>query len=132
MGIAVHTATTTGVKRQSADLAAGVRQDATGLFGTTVLLSDMASDVTLSKSLIFTMLFQVIPFVAGGFLYIGAVAVLPTYVFDEPAYLSHLLTVYYLFTPNPVLIGLSTGVLNHLCRLVSWRRVEAPNRLSVK
>ncbi|KAH9481240.1 Zinc transporter zipt-7.2 [Psilocybe cubensis] len=39
----------------------GVRQDATGLLGTTLQLSDL-----------------VIPFVAGGFLYIGAVAVLPT------------------------------------------------------
>ncbi|KAF5359170.1 hypothetical protein D9756_003514 [Leucocoprinus leucothites] len=45
----------------SINLAAGIRQDASGLLGTTVLLSDL-----------------VIPFVAGGFLYIGAVAVLPT------------------------------------------------------
>ncbi|KAJ6624026.1 Zinc/iron permease [Mycena sp. CBHHK59/15] len=63
IGIAVHTATAgddVGA-HASADLAAGVRQDADGLLGTTVQLSDM-----------------VIPFVAGGFLYIGAVAVLPT------------------------------------------------------
>nr|GAT48736.1 Zinc/iron permease [Mycena chlorophos] len=45
------------------DLAAAVRQEASGLLGTTTQLSDL-----------------VIPFVAGGFLYIGAVAVLPTWV----------------------------------------------------
>ncbi|KAJ7679016.1 Zinc/iron permease [Mycena polygramma] len=62
IGIAVHTATAgEGAGRHSADLAAGVRQTASGLLGTTVQLSDL-----------------VIPFVAGGFLYIGAVAVLPT------------------------------------------------------
>ncbi|KAF8239607.1 Zinc/iron permease [Tricholoma matsutake] len=64
IGIAVHTATSTGVRKQSANLAAGVRQDAPGLLGTTTQLSDLATIV--------------IPFVAGGFLYIGAVAVLPT------------------------------------------------------
>ncbi|KAJ7761995.1 ZIP-like iron-zinc transporter [Mycena maculata] len=62
IGIAVHTATASEeTGRHAADLAAGVRQDASGLLGTTVQLSDL-----------------VIPFVAGGFLYIGAVAVLPT------------------------------------------------------
>ncbi|KAJ7745764.1 ZIP-like iron-zinc transporter [Mycena metata] len=62
IGIAVHTATATeDGGHRSVDLAAGVRQDASGLLGTTVQLSDL-----------------VIPFVAGGFLYIGAVAVLPT------------------------------------------------------
>ncbi|KAJ6520929.1 ZIP-like iron-zinc transporter [Mycena vulgaris] len=62
IGIAVHTATANeDGSHRSADLAAGVRQDAHGLLGTTVQLSDL-----------------VIPAVAGGFLYIGAVAVLPT------------------------------------------------------
>ncbi|TFK36635.1 ZIP-like iron-zinc transporter [Crucibulum laeve] len=61
IGIAVHNATAIDAEQQSKDLAGGVRQDATGLLGTTVQLSDL-----------------VIPFVAGGFLYIGAVAVLPT------------------------------------------------------
>jgi len=61
IGIGVHTATSTGIGKQSADLAAGVRQDGPGLLGTTIQFSDL-----------------VIPFVAGGFLYIGAVAVLPT------------------------------------------------------
>ncbi|KAJ6513005.1 ZIP-like iron-zinc transporter [Mycena sanguinolenta] len=61
MGIAVHTATASDAGRYSPDLAAGVRQDANGILGTTAELSDL-----------------VIPFVAGGFLYIGAVAVLPT------------------------------------------------------
>ncbi|KAF7327935.1 ZIP-like iron-zinc transporter [Mycena kentingensis (nom. inval.)] len=62
IGIAVHNAT---ADRQTTsrlhNLAAGVRQDASGLLGTTTQLADL-----------------VIPFVAGGFLYIGAVAVLPT------------------------------------------------------
>jgi len=61
IGIAIHNATSADSAPVSADLAAGVRQDAAGLLGTTVQLSDL-----------------VIPFVAGGFLYIGAVAVLPT------------------------------------------------------
>ncbi|KAF7771586.1 hypothetical protein Agabi119p4_5897 [Agaricus bisporus var. burnettii] len=61
IGIAVHNAASAGGGSMTIDLAAGVRQDATGLLGTTVQLSDL-----------------VIPFVAGGFLYIGAVAVLPT------------------------------------------------------
>ncbi|KAG6919179.1 hypothetical protein DXG01_008477 [Tephrocybe rancida] len=61
IGIAVHTATASDATPESINLAAGVRQDATGLLGTTAQWSDL-----------------VIPFVAGGFLYIGAVAVLPT------------------------------------------------------
>jgi len=61
IGIAVHTVTATTNESHVSDLAAGVRQDATGLLGTTLQISDL-----------------VIPFVAGGFLYIGAVAVLPT------------------------------------------------------
>ncbi|KAG6840580.1 hypothetical protein C0991_005720 [Blastosporella zonata] len=61
IGIAVHTATASDATSESINLAAGVRQDATGLLGTTTQWSDL-----------------VIPFVAGGFLYIGAVAVLPT------------------------------------------------------
>ncbi|KAF7312476.1 Zinc/iron permease [Mycena indigotica] len=48
------------------DLAAAVRQDANGLLGTTTQLADL-----------------VIPFVAGGFLYIGAVAVLPTLLVES-------------------------------------------------
>ncbi|KAL1740209.1 ZIP zinc transporter-domain-containing protein, partial [Schizophyllum fasciatum] len=62
MGIGIHRATAaTGAADEAVDLAAAIRQDAPGLLGTTVMLGDM-----------------VIPFVAGGFLYIGAVAVLPT------------------------------------------------------
>ncbi|KIM40610.1 hypothetical protein M413DRAFT_19216 [Hebeloma cylindrosporum] len=61
IGIAVHNATATNAVSDLADLAGGVRQNASGLLGTTLQLSDL-----------------VIPFVAGGFLYIGAVAVLPT------------------------------------------------------
>lgn len=72
-----------------ADLAGGVRQNATGLLGTTLQLSDLVSQLPHCGGAIiwsrYTMLTchlatlsQVIPFVAGGFLYIGAVAVLPT------------------------------------------------------
>ncbi|KAI0303697.1 Zinc/iron permease [Multifurca ochricompacta] len=62
MGIAIHNLSSSGlVEDVSTDLAAAVRQTARGLLGTTVQLADL-----------------VIPFVAGGFLYIGAVAVLPT------------------------------------------------------
>jgi zinc transporter 7 len=61
IGIAVHNVSSTGTPHTSRNLASGVRQDANGILGTTAILSDM-----------------VIPFVAGGFLYIGAVAVLPT------------------------------------------------------
>ncbi|KIJ66953.1 hypothetical protein HYDPIDRAFT_108919 [Hydnomerulius pinastri MD-312] len=61
MGIAIHNLSASGAEPVSVDLAAGVRQDASGLLGTTVQFADL-----------------VIPFVAGGFMYIGAVAVLPT------------------------------------------------------
>ncbi|KAK0236099.1 ZIP-like iron-zinc transporter [Armillaria nabsnona] len=62
IGIAVHSATSsTDSASFKLDLGAGVRQNATGLLGTTLMIADL-----------------VIPFVAGGFLYIGAVAVLPT------------------------------------------------------
>ncbi|KAF5340915.1 hypothetical protein D9758_012181 [Tetrapyrgos nigripes] len=67
IGIAVHNATSsTEEKVKGLDLSAGIRQDANGLLGTTLLLADL-----------------VIPFVAGGFLYIGAVAVLPTLLADS-------------------------------------------------
>ncbi|KAG1898373.1 ZIP-like iron-zinc transporter [Suillus fuscotomentosus] len=61
MGIAIHNLSASGTMTESLDLAAGVRQDASGILGTTVQPADL-----------------VIPFVAGGFMYIGAVAVLPT------------------------------------------------------
>jgi len=43
IGIAVHNATATGAELSSIDLAAGVRQDASGLLGTTLQLSDLVS-----------------------------------------------------------------------------------------
>ncbi|KAI0084036.1 ZIP zinc transporter-domain-containing protein [Irpex rosettiformis] len=62
MGIAIHNLSSSdGVTSGATDLADAVRQSAGGLLGTTVQLADL-----------------VIPFVAGGFMYIGAVAVLPT------------------------------------------------------
>ncbi|ESK93962.1 zip zinc transporter [Moniliophthora roreri MCA 2997] len=51
----------TATSNDSMDFAAALRQDASGILGTTLLVADL-----------------IIPFVAGGFLYIGAVAVLPT------------------------------------------------------
>ncbi|KAI5116655.1 hypothetical protein M0805_004917 [Coniferiporia weirii] len=65
MGIAIHNLSAPGADGHAAsssvDFATAVRQDARGLLNTTVQLADL-----------------VIPFVAGGFMYIGAVAVLPT------------------------------------------------------
>ncbi|OSD06422.1 Zinc/iron permease [Trametes coccinea BRFM310] len=62
MGIGIRNLSATAdVENHASDLAAAIRQTAAGLLGTTVQLADL-----------------VIPFVAGGFMYIGAVAVLPT------------------------------------------------------
>jgi hypothetical protein len=82
MGIAIHNlSATTHAEDVSLDLAAAVRQNAAGLLGTTVQLADLvrALKSVLTKIQIVMTWWQVIPFVAGGFLYIGAVAVLPTY-----------------------------------------------------
>ncbi|KAI0073453.1 ZIP-like iron-zinc transporter [Panus rudis PR-1116 ss-1] len=62
MGIGVHNlSVSTDPQGDASDLTAAIRQAASGLLGTSVQLADL-----------------VIPFVAGGFMYIGAVAVLPT------------------------------------------------------
>jgi len=61
MGIAIHEATSTGAHSNSMDLAAAIRGQGAGLMGTSAQPADL-----------------VIPFVAGGFLYIGAVSVVPT------------------------------------------------------
>ena len=45
IGIAVHKAAATGSEKQLIDLAAGVRQDATGLLGTTAQLADLVSSL---------------------------------------------------------------------------------------
>ena len=47
IGIAVHTVTATTTESQVSDLAAGVRQDATGLLGTTLQISDLVSCLSL-------------------------------------------------------------------------------------
>jgi zinc transporter 7 len=79
MGIAIHNLSTTDAEIESLDLTAGVRQSASGLLGTTVQLSDLVSRTWFLIEFDYRWCFvQVIPFVAGGFLYIGAVAVLPT------------------------------------------------------
>jgi len=49
IGIAVHTATASDVAPVSANLAAGVRQDATGLLGTTAQWSDLVSASPLCR-----------------------------------------------------------------------------------
>jgi len=61
MGIAIHNLSASEGADEVTDLTAAVKQSAAGILGTTVQLADL-----------------VIPFVAGGFMYIGAVAVLPT------------------------------------------------------
>ncbi|KIK99572.1 hypothetical protein PAXRUDRAFT_131749 [Paxillus rubicundulus Ve08.2h10] len=70
MGIAIHNlSASSGAEPVSVNLAAGVRQDASGILGTTAQFADLVR--------------KVIPFVAGGFLYIGAVAVLPTLLVES-------------------------------------------------
>ncbi|KAF9790863.1 Zinc/iron permease [Thelephora terrestris] len=62
MGIAIHNLSGSGEgATEQNDLVAALKGTAAGILGTTVKMADL-----------------VIPFVAGGFLYIGAVAVLPT------------------------------------------------------
>jgi len=62
MGIAIHNLSASGEgATEQSDLVAALKGTAAGILGTTVQMADL-----------------VIPFVAGGFLYIGAVAVLPT------------------------------------------------------
>ena len=81
---------------EAADYAAALRQTAAGILGTTVQMADLVRRPLGAQSLFLLLLLshrrhgadgvhaglQVIPFVAGGFMYIGAVAVLPTYVFS--------------------------------------------------
>ncbi|CCM03098.1 uncharacterized protein FIBRA_05218 [Fibroporia radiculosa] len=66
MGIGIHNLSASGTEAEATDLVAAIRQTAAGILGTTVQLADL-----------------VIPFVAGGFMYIGAVAVLPTLLEDS-------------------------------------------------
>lgn len=87
MGIGIRNLSAmSGLDEEAMDLAAAVRQTAAGLLGTTVQLADLVSGCIVwwwRRWLIVCNVpryVQVIPFVAGGFMYIGAVAVLPTYV----------------------------------------------------
>ncbi|KAJ4477374.1 Zinc/iron permease, partial [Lentinula aciculospora] len=67
IGIAVRNATASLEDNiRTVDFASAIRQDASGLLGTTLQIADL-----------------VIPFVAGGFLYIASVAVLPTLLADS-------------------------------------------------
>ncbi|CAL1716259.1 unnamed protein product [Somion occarium] len=67
MGIGIHNLSSSGdASSEASDLTAAIRQAASGILGTTVQSADL-----------------VIPFVAGGFMYIGAVAVLPTLLEDS-------------------------------------------------
>ena len=79
MGIAIHnlSASGEGVTEES-DLVAALKGTAAGILGTTAQMADMVRTTHLHVCLFDQV--QVIPFVAGGFLYIGAVAVLPTCV----------------------------------------------------
>ena len=86
MGIGIRNLSASdAVESEAYDLAAAVRQVAAGLLGTTVQLADLVRCVRSYRALrrgvhVLNGSHQVIPFVAGGFMYIGAVAVLPTYV----------------------------------------------------
>lgn len=79
IGIAIHnlSASSDGATEQS-DLVIALKGTAAGILGTTVKMADLVCGIHLLVGLF--NLVQVIPFVAGGFLYIGAVAVLPTCV----------------------------------------------------
>jgi zinc transporter 7 len=54
MGIAIHNLSASGTITESLDLAAGVRQDASGIFGTTVKAADLViayhSPIIISNS----------------------------------------------------------------------------------
>jgi zinc transporter 7 len=54
MGIAIHNLSASGTITESLDLAAGVRQDASGIFGTTVKAADLViayhSQIIISNS----------------------------------------------------------------------------------
>lgn len=78
MGIAIHNLSTSGEAADQSDLAAALKGTAAGILGTTVQMADLVSGVCPPVASFNQA--QVIPFVAGGFLYIGAVAVLPTCV----------------------------------------------------
>ncbi|KAI0787837.1 ZIP-like iron-zinc transporter [Fomes fomentarius] len=67
MGIGIRNLSAAAdVESEATNFAAALQQTAAGLLGTTIQLADL-----------------VIPFVAGGFMYIGAVAVLPTLLEDS-------------------------------------------------
>ena len=87
MGIAIHNLSASGeIGAAATDLSAALRQTAAGLLGTTVQLADLVRpDIHAWQTcdLMYERAPQVIPFVAGGFMYIGAVAVLPTYVLSS-------------------------------------------------
>ena len=83
MGIGIRNLSAAAeVESEITNIADALRQIAAGLLGTTVQLADLVRPIPndcTERTLTGTSL-QVIPFVAGGFMYIGAVAVLPTYV----------------------------------------------------
>ena len=55
MGIAIHNLSASGAETAAVDLAAGVRQDASGILGTTVQLADL---VRLSSKLVASFLIR--------------------------------------------------------------------------
>ena len=79
IGIAIHNLSASGEgAAEQSDLVAALKGTAAGILGTTAQMADLVCDIHLLVGLFNQA--QVIPFVAGGFLYIGAVAVLPTCV----------------------------------------------------
>lgn len=90
MGIAIHNVSSSGDGPVEAmNLSAAIGQTASGILGTTVQFADLVSWIFSDyphRGLrghwhdTYSIFRQVIPFVAGGFMYIGAVAVLPTCV----------------------------------------------------
>lgn len=79
MGIAIHNLSASGEgATEHGDLVAALKGTAAGILGTTAQMADLVCGTHLLVGLFNCA--QVIPFVAGGFLYIGAVAVLPTCV----------------------------------------------------
>ncbi|OBZ72051.1 Histidine-rich membrane protein KE4 1 [Grifola frondosa] len=97
MGIGIRNLSASAeIESQVWNLAAAIEQKAAGILGTTVQLADL-----------------VIPFVAGGFMYIGAVAVLPTLLEESKSGWQALREV----------------ILNFVCSDVRWSGVHVPGRV---
>lgn len=74
MGIAIHNATSSDAAKIAIDLAAGVRQDAAGILGTTTHIGDLVSYLVISMLLIHRRQSQ------GHRLYVNGLDALPLHV----------------------------------------------------